>query len=62
MIDREHLIDSLEGAPYTMTLALVLDWIIFVLENLRDEDDEHYEEFLRNLKGAITARLEAGRW
>jgi len=38
-------------------------WLVYLLECLQDETDaEHYEEFLRDIKGAIDARLEDGRW
>jgi len=38
-------------------------WLVYLLECLQDETDaECYEEFLRDLKGAIDARLVSGRW
>ena len=38
-------------------------WIVRLLDALHYEASaERYEEFLRSLKGAITARLEDGRW
>ena len=67
MDDRQQLIEALNEAAIIMQAGWMparwAGWLAHLLEALqKDTDTEYYEEFLRNLKGAIDARLEDGRW
>jgi len=66
MHDRQWPRAALEEAANAVAFDLPEKWpgrITDLLERLQDETDaEHYEEFLRCVKGAIGARLEDGRW
>ena len=65
-MDRQGLIATLEKAANQLAHKPPErwpGWLIHFLERLQVETDvERYEEFLRNLESAITARLEDGRW
>jgi len=65
--DRQQLIETLNEAAIIMQAGWMptrwASWLGYLLEALqKDTDTEYYEEFLRCVKGAITARLEDGRW
>ena len=67
MDDRQQLIETLEKAATLIQAGWLptmwVGWAAYLLECLQeDTDTEQYEEFLRDLRGAIDARLEDGRW